>query len=226
MKAWWRRVRPSVAGGLVAWFAGLLGRTLRIQREGFEPIEALDGGKILCGWHGRSFLAATDWRMRGYWVMISHSRDGEIQNRVFQSLGFNIIRGSTGRGGERALVEAVKVLRKGATMAMTPDGPRGPSGVLQSGVMFMALKSGAALVPIGISARPRILAKSWDRYLVPLPFARAYLVAGEPIYLKPGSSPEEQEEVRRAFEVELHRIEAVAEARMGFPAIDPNPEPR
>ncbi|MGC5340985.1 DUF374 domain-containing protein, partial [Escherichia coli] len=77
-----------------------------------------------------------------------------MQNRVFTHLGFKVIRGRTGRGGVRAAVEAIKTLRSGATMAMTPDGPRGPSAVLQDGVIFMAQKSGAALVPVGISARP------------------------------------------------------------------------
>jgi hypothetical protein len=82
--------------------------------------------------------------------------------------------------------------------------------------MFMARKSGAALIPIGISARPRFRVKSWDRYLIPFPFAKGYLVAGEPMFIKPDATAEELEEARKAFEAELHRIEAVAEARMGF----------
>lgn len=217
MRSWWRRVRPNILGGLVARLVHLIGSTLRIEMENWEAIEAIPGGKVICGWHGRSFVAAARWRRRGYWVMISHSRDGAIQNRVFQHLGFQVIRGSTGRGGVRAAVEAIRVLRKGATMAMTPDGPRGPSGVLQDGVLFMAQKSGAALVPVGISARPCVRAKSWDRYLVPLPFAKAIMIFGEPMYVRAEADSEEIEAVRRAFEAEIHRLEALADGRMGSP---------
>src|SRR5688572_9644726 len=108
---------------------------------------------ILCGWHGRSFAFANHFRGKGLWVIISQSRDGEMQSRIFGKLGFNIIRGSTVRGGVRALVDSIRVLKYGGTMAMTPDGPRGPNGVVQAGVMAMAQKSGAALVPGGFSCR-------------------------------------------------------------------------
>ena len=215
MKDWWRRVRPNVLGGMLGRLVSWIGGTLRIEMENWEAIESLPVGKIICGWHGRSFVAAVKWRRKGYWVMISHSRDGEIQNRVFQHLGFQVIRGSTGRGGVRAAVEAIKVLRTGATMAMTPDGPRGPSGVLQEGVLLMAQKSGAALVPVGISARPCFRAKSWDRYLVPAPFAKAVMIFGEPMYVRAEADAEEVESVRRAFESEIHRLEALADARFG-----------
>lgn len=215
MRNWWRRVRPDVIGGLVARLVSWIGATLRIETENWDAIEAIQAGKIICGWHGRSFVAAAKWRKRGYWVMISHSRDGEIQNQVFQHLGFQVIRGSTGRGGVRAAIEAIKVLRTGATMAMTPDGPRGPSGVLQEGVILMALKSGAALVPVGISARPCFHAKSWDRYLIPAPFSRAIMIFGEPMYVRPDADAEETEAVRRAFEAEITRLEALADDRIG-----------
>lgn len=211
-------MRPDVIGGLVARTVSSIGMTLRVSMENWEQIDALSCGKVICGWHGRSFVAAVKWRCKGYWVMISQSRDGEIQNRVFTHLGFKVIRGSTGRGGVRAAVEAIKTLRSGATMAMTPDGPRGPSGVLQDGVIFMAQKSGAALVPVGISARPRFLAKSWDRYMIPAPFAKAVMIFGEPMFVRAEADADEIEAVRRSFEEEIRRLEAVADERMGHGA--------
>jgi len=171
---------------------------------------------IYCGWHGRSITFANFFRKRGWWVIISHSSDGEIQRRIFERFGYQIIRGSTGRGGERALVEAIRVLRDGGTMAMTPDGPRGPSGVVQGGVMKMAEKSGAALVPVGISARPRVLVKSWDRYMIPSPLARCVIMFGEPLYVPDKASKEQVEEVRLKLESEIHRVQAEAERRLGF----------
>ncbi len=195
-----------------------IGMTLRIRTENFAAVKALPGGCVISGWHGRSFVAANFFRGKGMWVIISHSRDGDIQNRIFSRLGFKTIRGSTGRGGVRAAIEAIKVLRDGAWMALTPDGPRGPSGVVQPGVMTMAQKSGAALVPIGISARPRWLVRTWDRYMIPWPFAKALMIFGEPMFVPKDAAPEEVESLRLALEGEIHRLEAEAERKVGVRA--------
>jgi lysophospholipid acyltransferase (LPLAT)-like uncharacterized protein len=177
-----------------------------------------DSKLIFCGWHGRSFAFSDYFRQRGWYVIISHSSDGEMQNRVFKKLGYKVIRGSTGRGGVRAAVEAIRALKEGGTMAMTPDGPRGPSGVVQGGVMLMAQKSGAGLIPVGISARPRIVAKSWDKYIIPLPFSKILMIFGEPIYVPLKATEEEIEAVRLQLESEIHRLEQLAESELGFPA--------
>jgi lysophospholipid acyltransferase (LPLAT)-like uncharacterized protein len=211
LKQWWRNARPRVLGRLAYRFIQFVGRTLRLQTPGYEKLQSLNGGVIICGWHGKSLIPGYFFRRKGVWVVISQSRDGEIQNVVFSSLGYNVIRGSTGRGGVRAAVEAIRVLRKGAMMAMTPDGPRGPSGVVQGGVMLMAQKSGAALVPVGISARPRWLVPSWDRYLLPFPFARAVFLFGDPIYVPEDASDEQVETLRLRLEQEIHAKEAEAE---------------
>ena len=211
LKDWWRRVRPDVLGNFVASLARSLGSTLKVEMRGWEEIEAAEGGKIVCGWHGKSFVAASHWRDRGYWVIISLSRDGEIQYKVFTVLGFRVIRGSTGRGGERALVESIKVLREGGTMAMTPDGPRGPSGVLQSGVLFMARKSGASLIPVGISAKRTYRANSWDRYMIPYPFSPAIMIFGQPVKVPKDAGDEEIEQIRQSLEARIHELEKEAE---------------
>src|SRR5665213_2292012 len=133
-----------------------IGATLRIKGYGAENI-AVPSPKIFLMWHGRSFVPGQLYRNKGVYVIISHSRDGEMQTRIFTRLGYQVIRGSTGRGGERALVESIRCLKAGHDMAITPDGPRGPSGVLNPGVLLMAKKSGAVLIPVGTSARPRKL---------------------------------------------------------------------
>ena len=100
-------------------------------------------------------------------------------------------------------------------MAFTPDGPRGPSGVVQDGILTMAMKSGAALVPVGVSASRRKLVKTWDRYLVPGFFARCLMIFGDPLYLPADASPEQIAEVRERLQAEMHRLEEEAERRMG-----------
>lgn len=171
-------------------------------------------GKIYCGWHGHSLIPALYFRNQGQWVIISHSRDGEMQTRIFTKLGYNIIRGSTGRGGARALIESIRVLRNGATMAITPDGPRGPSGVVQEGIMMMAQKSGCALIPVGTYARPAWFAPTWDRYMVPWLFARAIFIVGDPLYVAENSSPKEVEAIKLKLQEEIHRLQALAKERV------------
>lgn len=126
-----------------------------------------------------------------------------------------MIRGSTGRGGERAAIEAIRVLRKGESLAMTPDGPRGPAEEVQGGVLLMAKKSGAAIIPIGSSARPCWNVRSWDRYLIPKPFAKAVLIFGEPIFVPADADEEGLEVAREAVTQGINRLQEEAERQVG-----------
>lgn len=216
MKQWWRAVRPYVLSDLIYGVVSLVCKTLRFKIVNGERLDRDGSGKIACMWHGRTIIPAFGRFWRGYWVIISHSRDGEMQARIYHKLGFNIIRGSTGRGGVRAAVESIRNLRKGERLAVTPDGPKGPPGIVQEGVIYMARKSGAALYPMGVSARPRILAKSWDRYMIPVPFGRATVIIGDPFFLSEDASEDEAETVRLRLEQEMHRLEAEAEKAMGY----------
>ncbi|MBX3112469.1 MAG: lysophospholipid acyltransferase family protein [Fimbriimonadaceae bacterium] len=211
MKQHWRNVRPAVLPVPIYLLARLIGMTVRIKSEGYEEVKALPGGKIMAGWHGRTFLATQFFRNKGVWTIISQSKDGDMQDAIFRRFGFKTIRGSTGRGGMKAAIESIRVLKDGATMAFTPDGPRGPSGVVQEGIMLMARKSGAAIVPVGVAAEPCWHARTWDRYMVPKPFARGIMVFGDPIYVPADVSAEDQEAIRSRFEREMHRLEAYAE---------------
>jgi lysophospholipid acyltransferase (LPLAT)-like uncharacterized protein len=216
VKRWWRRVRPAVLSRFAYWLVRLFGATWRIKVLNEEKLLALKEGKVYCTWHGRSLIGSIQYRKRGFWVIISKSKDGDIQTHIFEKLGFKVIRGSTGRGGERALIESIRELRKGESMAITPDGPRGPNKVVQGGVMVMAKKAGSWLIPCGVSARPRILVKSWDRYMVPLPFAKGLVIFGDPMLVPTDATDEEVERIRIQFENEITRLEIEAEKMLGF----------
>lgn len=193
----------------------MIGKTLRLQIIGWDKVEAVDKGKIFSGWHGRTIIPANHFKGRGYYCLVSLSRDGEMQSRIFTKFGFNIIRGSSGRGGERALIESIRVLRKGGSMAMTPDGPRGPSEVVQGGVMMMARKSGAALIPVGSTAKRAWYAPTWDNYLVPKPFSKAVFAFGDPIYVPSDADDALVEELRLKLEEETKAIQKFAEDTLG-----------
>jgi len=193
----------------------LIGLTVRLKVEGYEKCESLPGGKIFAGWHGRTLLAALFFAGKGVWTIISQSNDGKLQDRVFRRFGFQTIRGSSGRGGVRAAIESIKVLRKGVTMAFTPDGPRGPTHVVQEGIMLMAQKSGAWIVPVGASASRRRLVGTWDRYMVPCFFSRGIMVFGEPMQVPADADSVALENLRQKLEQELNQLEEEAERRMG-----------
>lgn len=197
----------------------LLARTLRLRVEGEERVAGLQmngKGVILVTWHGRTFIPITRFNGRGYWAIISPSRDGEYQNRIFRRFGWQTVRGSTGaRGAVQSALTMVKHLKAGATLAFTPDGPRGPSREVQPGAIFLAQKSGCAIVPAGISVCPRRLLPTWDRYLVPMPFGRAALVYGEPLYIPAGADEAEQRVWAGRVKEAIDRLEARAEAITG-----------
>jgi lysophospholipid acyltransferase (LPLAT)-like uncharacterized protein len=212
--------RASVLGFAVWLVARFIGATLRIRYENHDRVEAAVAsgeGLILVSWHGRTLIPACIYRRRGFWVLISLSRDGEMQRHIFQRFGFQIVRGSTGRGGVKAALQLARKIREGGVLAFTPDGPRGPSRKVQGGTLFLAQRAGCPIIPLGISARPRLLVHSWDRYMVPSPFGRAVVVAGEPLRV-PANLDEEglrraTEEIERAIDA----VEARAEELMGYP---------
>ena len=182
---------------LAYWIVRILSATLRVRIIGEEHVRATqDAGKgvILVSWHGRTFMPIAFFRNRGYWAMVSTSRDGELQNRLFQRCGINTVRGSTSaRGAVQAALTMTKHLKAGATLAHTPDGPRGPSHSVQPGAIFLAQKSGSPIIPAGISAYPRKLLPAWDKYMIPLPFARVVWIYGAPIHIPADARSEEDQ---------------------------------
>ena len=212
-----KRVSESFAG-VALLLVKVVCATLRIRRYGEERFLDAEGGRILCMWHGRTIPPAARYRGKDITILISLSRDGDLIASILSSLGYPALRGSSGPSGARVLASCIKLLRSGRTLAVTPDGPRGPSGVLQGGVMTMARKSGALLVPVGSSACPRIaMRKSWDRFLMPFPFARAVMVFGEPMRVPPDADEAAMAALTARFQAEMRRIQDEADRKLGVP---------
>lgn len=171
-----------------------------------------NGGAILVTWHGRTLLPIFRFRGRGYWALISLSRDGDLQAENFRRFGFRIVRGSTGRRGVAATREVLAALKEGGVLAFTPDGPRGPTHKVQPGAIYFAQKSGCPIIPVGISAWPRWQARSWDRYLIPKPFSRACWVVSDPVHVGPD---DDLEAVAVRVEQAINAAEAGAERLVG-----------
>jgi lysophospholipid acyltransferase (LPLAT)-like uncharacterized protein len=153
-------------------------------------------------WHGQLLPLLWTHRKRNIAVIISEHRDGEIIARIASALGFRTVRGSTSRGAARALLGASRELESGFDLAVTVDGPRGPAGVVTPGAPVIAQRTGAPMVPTAASASRSWRLRSWDRFLVPKPFARVIVVYGDPIATSaatPRAAGEEVEHIARSI---------------------------
>lgn len=181
--------------GWVGYLAiSLIGRTLRWKTEGDEHLEQIyrSGRRaIFTFWHGRIFPATYYFRNRGIVVMTSMNRDGEAIAQCIQRFGYGVARGSSSRGGLRALAQLGRGIREGRDAGFTIDGPRGPRYIAKPGPVLLAFKSGAAIFCFHISMKRRIQLRSWDEFQIPLPFTKAILLQAPPIDV-PADSGEEQ----------------------------------
>lgn len=205
----WRRKSLAKLTPVLVAILHWLGRSVRIRAEGFERYQEAPGPFIFCTWHGRLFLAAQVLQGRGLTAMISKSRDGDLISSLFERWGFEPIRGSTGRDGVRALIGAISTLKAGRSMAITPDGPRGPARQVQDGVLAMAHKSGALIVPVSTRAKRCLFVKSWDQFMVPLPFSTAVMIFGEPIAVGNDLEAARKEVARALDQIQTRTDEAM-----------------
>jgi len=220
------RLRVRAAGLAGALFLRALGRTWRVTTTGPDPF-ALTGPVVGAVWHEGLFVAAWRWRGRGMAVPVSRSRDGDLIDGVLARLGFSESpRGSSSRGASSLLRAMIRAVRAGHIVAVLPDGPRGPARVAKPGAVALASAAGAALVPVGIAARPCLRFGSWDRALLPLPFARVHCIYGAAIRLPKRSGDADVEHWRAELEASLDRLRDAAARELGLaPPTSPLEEP-
>jgi lysophospholipid acyltransferase (LPLAT)-like uncharacterized protein len=128
--------------------------------------------------------------------LISASRDGDLVTDLTERFGFDVVRGSSSRLGASAILELTAVLASGRDVLITPDGPRGPAYDLGPGIIFLAQKSGAAVVPINMEYSAYWRVKSWDKFILPRPFSKVRVIFGQPHHVKSTSTHDEFEAER------------------------------
>ncbi len=196
----WRR---KMAASAVYGVAKLLMSTWRCQAT-HVVIPDYSGPIIFCVWHNRLALsmvaysryAKKIWPSNGLAAMISASKDGGLLAAVLNKFGVQAVRGSSSRRGRQALLESTTWLEKGFHIAITPDGPRGPCYQVQDGVIALAQITGAPIIPASARICGKIHLRSWDRFQIPLPFARCDIHFGKPINIPREISEEEKEKIR------------------------------
>ncbi len=176
---------------LLMWIVGFvgpaivrtLGATWRTRVVNYEAVERVHAGGravVHAFWHGHILPLEYVHRGRRVFVLSSWHRDGEMSARLMTGLGYGVERGSTSRGSVRGLLKMIARARSGYDLAITPDGPRGPARRAQTGILYLAAKSGGVIIPAAVAVDRYRRLSSWDGFLIPLPFSRVVVVHGEP----------------------------------------------
>ena len=207
---------PSRGQRALAWAAAnlmrLLAASLRYKVDGANGPAKLPATPVIFAlWHNRLGLC-----MKAYHsfvrpqhptdhlaALISASKDGAFLAAILENFGVQPVRGSSSRRGAQALLELSSWAERGYDLAVTPDGPRGPSYVVQDGVMTLAQVTGLPIVAFSFRLNWKIRVKSWDRFQIPLPFARCEMFFGEPIHIPRDVTDEERARLRQKLHDEL-----------------------
>jgi lysophospholipid acyltransferase (LPLAT)-like uncharacterized protein len=212
-KARWRQ---RLAAALICGLVRCVAATVRFELDdgsGFfsrPPKEKF----IFAVWHNRLSLCLVVYQRyvasrapgRRMAAIVSASKDGGMLARILELFGVEPVRGSSSRRGPQALREMVALAERGFDLAITPDGPRGPRYVVQEGVISTAQLTGMAIVPVSYHLNWKIQLKSWDRFQVPLPFARCEIAVGKPVRVPREAADAEREALRKQLEDELRSI--------------------
>ena len=205
----WQRAKAAGIAALAYPLIALLGVTLRWRVSGIEHLDEIrNSGRqpVMAFWHGRILSATYYFRRRGIVVVTSENFDGEWIARIIERFGYGTARGSTSRGGQRALLSLKRALAEGKAAGFTVDGPRGPTGCAQPGAVWLAGATGNPLLPFHLEADRYWMARSWDRTQIPKPFSRVALVVGPPIDVPPDADEQILETKRSELEQALHGL--------------------
>lgn len=208
-------MRVKIEGRLARWLIAfgyyllhLWARTLRFEIDDRANIIATPANKNLIGaiWHNRllllPYVVKRFMPQRRGAALISSSRDGELIALLVRHFGFDVVRGSTSSGGTRAMMQLVDVLASGRDVVITPDGPRGPVYQLGPGMILLAQRSGAEVIPMNMEYSASWRVSSWDRFILPRPFATVRVTLGA-LHTVAATTTDE------AFEAERARLQRV-----------------
>lgn len=211
MKSLFRSKPVTIMLGFLIWmWMALVARTIRWTIEGEEHVQQAwetQPGVVVAAWHSRIMLLPAGWirhmkhldgRIRNGAMLISLSPDGEAVARAIDHLGLKSVRGSAAnkkktnkdKGGVRAIAEAVRLLKSGTAVCITPDGPRGPAEVASPGAVMIAQRAGTPIIPYALSVRTAKRLDTWDRFIIPFPFSKGAIVYGPAIDAPRDASPQ------------------------------------
>lgn len=218
-------IGEKIIGNLAYYYLKFVGLTTRWQsvtgvKETYETLDKY-GSMIVIGWHGRTLIMPYFWnKTRPLNALVSPHRDGQIIVHILAKFGIGNINGSSDRNSKEAAIELMRNLQQGNSIAIIPDGPRGPSMKLTLSPLFYARKSGKPIMGITYSiAGSKIITRSWDNMLVPLPFHKGMYAITEPVFIPENTTDEELEIYRQKIEQTLNELTWKLDKEMGLPFI-------
>lgn len=210
------RARLTLVSWIVPLLLWLIGCTLRatmsFEEGAIQGLDEIHPG-IFPFWHRCVLPAAWLFRHRRLAVMTSQSRDGEYIARVISRFGFVPVRGSSTRGGQRALMEMNKLLAEGNGVAFTIDGPRGPRYIAKKGPVLLARMSGVAITAFYVAVERAWVLNTWDRLVIPKPFSRIQVRVARKIFVPPDAGDDAMERHHAEMQAALERVTEFAEAQ-------------
>jgi lysophospholipid acyltransferase (LPLAT)-like uncharacterized protein len=214
-----QRLQASAIAAIFSPLIGLLSRTLTFRVNGEEHYESVvRSGRqpIIAFWHGRILPGLLHFRDRHIVVITSQNFDGEWIARIIERFGYGTARGSSSRGGRRALVQMRRDLAAGRPVAFTLDGPRGPARLAQAGAAWLAGATGCPLLPFHAEIDRCWTMSSWDRGQVPKPWSTVAVAIGAPIDVR-STGDDVVETARTELERALGMLETRARGMLGSP---------
>lgn len=180
--------------------------------KNFDPNQPnFQGRFIYIFWHENILMPAYHYGRPEISVLISNHSDGEMIAQACKHLGFSLVRGSSTRGGIEAIRNMVK-LSKNGHIAITPDGPKGPRGVIQPGVIYLAAKSGLPIIPMGFAFSSVKRANSWDKFVIPNAFSKVVMVTTPEVLIPADADKDNLQEHLTHVQNEIDRATAMAES--------------
>ena len=206
----WKRFQARAIAIIGYRICAALGATLAWRVEGlqhYDEIVLAGRQPIMAFWHGRILPATIYFRNRGIVVITSSNFDGEWIAGIIERFGYGTARGSSSRGGSRALIQMMREMEAGKPTGFTLDGPRGPARVAHAGAVWLAKATGNPVLPFHLEADRHWTVNSWDQTQIPKPFATVTLVVGEPFFVPADASEQEVEAARQQLEARALELE-------------------
>ena len=214
LKKNWQDILRFAGHYLLYSALSILCKSLRIEMINSQSLNKLklEGSRyVLVFWHGTMLLP---WYLHGnpnVVALISKSKDGDLLAKLLKKWNYKVVRGSSSSGGEIALGIMVDYAKNNHSIAITPDGPRGPRHKFKAGAAVTAKKSGLPIILVGTGHQRKKILKNWDKFEVPCFFSKAKVVYSDPIYLNVNLTYNETSEKISFCENELNRLQNEAQ---------------
>ena len=197
-------------GFLFYFITGSIYRSIRwtyLIESKKSDVLSINKGIIFCCWHNRLFLGPHILpRNRTINALQSSHSDGMVTSTVFKFLGMNVILGSSNKGGMQAFRKMVKCIQLGESIAITPDGPKGPREKVKDGIIKLAQITNSPIIPLVWSTKKFKIINSWDNFIIPIPFSKGVYSFGKPMYVKKSIDENQFEISRQKLESEIKRL--------------------